>query len=484
MTAQYNFTSDKRRKALEKYDKSVLDGKKHIHFIGIGGSGMYPLAQILHSKGYYLSGSDNNETDTLAAVRAMGIPVFLGQRAENIEGADLIVHTAAIMADNPELIAAKASGVPVLERSDLLAIITAQFGNTVCVSGTHGKTTTSSMITQILKKKGIDITAVIGGKLPLIHGSGIAGKSDIMVCEACEFMDHFLKLSSDVSVILNVDADHLDYFGSLENVIKSFRTFAEQTSRAIIVNGSDENSMKAVSGLKNKCEIITFGKDKSCDYYPENIRHISGLETAFDLMHKGEKLGKIIIHVPGEHNVLNAVAAAAASIYEGATAEDVRIGLSDFHGSQRRFEKYGEVGGVTVVDDYGHHPAEIAVTLKAAKGLGYKRVWAVHQPFTFSRTAMLTDDFAKALSIADKVVLTSIMGSREKNTYGIHTSALGEKIDGAKWFDEEEHDKNFELCADYVAENAQSGDLIVTLGCGDVNKLARLILKKLEEKEQ
>ena len=201
-------------------------------------------------------------------------------------------------------------------------------------------------------------------------------------------------------------------------------------------------------------------------------------------MYKGEKLGEITIHVPGEHNVLNAVAAAAASIYEGATAEDVRIGLSDFHGSQRRFEKYGEVGGVTVVDDYGHHPAEIAVTLKAAKGLGYKRVWAVHQPFTFSRTAMLTDDFAKALSIADKVVLTSIMGSREKNTYGIHTSALGEKIDGAKWFDEEEHDKNFGLCADYVAENVQEGDLVVTLGCGDVNKLARLILKKLKEKEQ
>lgn len=464
-------------------NKSVLDGKKHIHFIGIGGSGMYPLAQILHSKGYFLSGSDNNETDTLAAVKAMGIPVFLGQRAENIEGADLIVHTAAIMSDNPELIAAKESGIPVLERSDLLALITEQFGNTVCVSGTHGKTTTSSMITQILKKRGDDITAVIGGKLPLIHGSGIAGKSDVMVCEACEFMDHFLKLSSDVSVILNVDADHLDYFGSLENVIRSFHKFAEQTSRVVIYNGNDENTIKAVSGLENKCELISFGKGSECDYYPENIRHISGLETSFDLMYKGEKLETLTLHVPGEHNILNAVAAAAASIYEGASAKDVRTGLSDFHGSQRRFEKYGEVGGVTVVDDYGHHPAEIAVTLKAAKELGYKRVWAVHQPFTFSRTAMLIDDFADSLSIADKVVLTSIMGSREKNTYGIHTKSLAEKIKGAVYFDEEEHDRNFELCGDYVAKNAESGDLVVTLGCGDVNKLARLILKKLEEKE-
>lgn len=465
-------------------NKSVLDGKKHIHFIGIGGSGMYPLAQILHSKGYFLSGSDNNETDTLVAVRTMGIPVFLGQRAENIKGADLIVHTAAIMSDNPELIAAKESGVPVLERSDLLAIITEQFGNTVCVSGTHGKTTTSSMITQILKKRGDDITAVIGGKLPLIHGSGIAGKSDVMVCEACEFMDHFLKLSSDVSVILNVDADHLDYFGTLENVIKSFHKFAEQTSKAVIYNGSDANTVKAVSGLENKCELISFGKGSECDYYPENISHISGLETSFDLMYRGEKLETLTLHVPGEHNILNAVAAAAASIYEGACAKDVKTGLSDFYGSQRRFEKYGEVGGVTVVDDYGHHPAEIAVTLKAAKELGYKRVWAVHQPFTFSRTAMLIDDFAASLSIADKVVLTSIMGSREKNTYDIHTKSLAEKISDAVYFDEEEHDRNFELCGDYVAENAESGDLVVTLGCGDVNKLARLILNKLEKKEK
>ncbi len=465
-------------------NRSVLDEKKHIHFIGIGGSGMYPLAQILHSKGYFLSGSDNNETDTLAAVRAMGIPVFLGQRAENIKGADLIVHTAAIMSDNPELIAAKESGVPVLERSDLLAIITRQFGNTVCVSGTHGKTTTSSMITQILKKRGDDITAVIGGKLPLIHGSGIAGRSDVMVCEACEFMDHFLKLSSDVSVILNVDADHLDYFGTLENVISSFHKFAEQTSKAVIYNGSDENTVKVVRKLENKCELISFGKGSECDYYPENIRHISGLETSFDLMYRGERLEALTLHVPGEHNILNALAAAAASIYEGASAKDVKTGLSDFYGSQRRFEKYGEVGGVTVVDDYGHHPAEIAVTLKAAKELGYKRVWAVHQPFTFSRTAMLTDDFAASLSIADKVVLTSIMGSREKNTYGIHTKSLADKISGAVYFDEEEHDRNFELCADYVAENAEGGDLVVTLGCGDVNKLARLILKRLEEKEK
>ena len=232
--------------------ESILDGKKHIHFIGIGGSGMYPLAQILHAKGYYLTGSDNNETETLDAVRKMGIPVFLGQRAENIEGADLIVHTAAIMADNPELIASKESGVPVLERSELLGIVTSWYENAVCVSGTHGKTTTTSMITQILHTQGIDISAFIGGKLPCIGGSGKAGSSDILVCEACEFVDTFLKLYPDTSVILNIDADHLDYFKTLDNIIASFRKFAEKTTKTLIVNADDANTMKAIDGLTNK----------------------------------------------------------------------------------------------------------------------------------------------------------------------------------------------------------------------------------------
>lgn len=443
---------------------------------------MYPLAQILHSKGYFLTGSDNNETETLQAVRNMGIPVHLGQRAENIDGADLIVYTAAIMADNPELMAARASGVQTIERSELLGYVTGCFDNAICVSGTHGKTTATSMITQILYEKGVDISAAIGGKLPLIHGSGIAGKSDIIVCEACEFVDTFLKLYPDISVILNIDADHLDYFGTVENIIASFHKFAEMTTKAIIINGDNENAMKCLDKLENKAEIITFGLRSVNEWYAENIRHISGLETHFDLMHKGEKVAEIALHIPGDHNILNAVAACAACVYAGAEPCDLVRGLADFRGAGRRFEKYGTEAGVTVVDDYGHHPTEITATLTAAKKLNFKRVWAVHQPFTFSRTAMLTDEFAEALSIADKVVLTSIMGSREKNTYDIHTKALAEKIDGAVWFEEEEHDRNFELVADYVAANAESGDLVVTLGCGDINKVARMILKKLEER--
>ena len=467
-------------------DKNILNGKKHIHFIGIGGSGMYPLAQILHSKGYYLTGSDNNETETLDAVRKMDIPVFLGQCAENIDGADLIVHTAAIMADNPELIAAKLSGVPVLERSELLGIVTSWYDNAVCVSGTHGKTTTTSMLTQILVEQGIDISAFIGGKLPCIGGSGKAGTSDILTCEACEFVDTFLKLYPDVAIILNIDADHLDYFKTVENIIKSFHKFCENTTKAIIVNGDDENSMKAVIGITDK-EIITFGFSNKNDFYPNDIIRIDGMQTNFTLMNKGKRVADLTIHVPGIHNVLNAVAACAGALYVGADPEKLAEGLGKFHGAGRRFEKIGVAKGVTIVDDYAHHPAEITVTLNAATAMGYKRVWAVFQPFTFSRTAMLLNEFADALSIADKVVLTEIMGSREKNTYHIYAKDLGEKVDNAFWIDNlapeetaaQYHDRNFDEICDYLADNAKDGDLIITLGCGDVYKVAKKLYKKL-----
>lgn len=447
--------------------------------IGIGGSGMYPLAQILHAKGYHITGSDNNETDTLRAVRAMGIEVFMGQRAENIKGADLIIHTAAIMQDNPELIAAKASGVPVLERSDLLGIVTSWYKNAVCVSGTHGKTTVTSMITQILKQGGMDITAYIGGKLPIIGGSGCVGTSDTMVCEACEFVDHFLKLSPDIAVVLNVDADHLDYFGTLDNVIASFRKFCTLAGR-VIANGDDANTRKAIDGLYK--EIITFGYSEDNDWYAKNVNKVNGLLTEFDIYRNGELFTKARLHIPGVHNVLNAVAAAAAAYMSGADAEMIAAGLDSFHGAKRRFEKYGEVGGITVCDDYGHHPAELEATLIAARDMGFRQVWAVFQPFTFSRTALLLDDFIRVLSIPDNCIITAIMGSREKNTYNIYDKDIGEKVKGAVWFEEQDHDKNFELCAEYAAEHAQSGDLILTMGCGDVNKCANLILEKLKKK--
>lgn len=466
----------------------ILNGKKHIHFIGIGGSGMYPLAQILHAKGYYLTGSDNNETETLDAVRSMGIPVFLGQRAENIEGADLIVFSAAIMADNPELVAARASGVPVLERSELLGIVTSWYGNAICVSGTHGKTTTTSMITQVFYTAGIDLSAFIGGKLDCIGGSGRSGESDTIICEACEFVDTFLKLYPDVSVILNIDADHLDYFKTLENIIKSFRKFSEMTSKALIVNGDDANSLKAVEGIEGK-EIIFFGLGKKNDYYADNIRIISGLETQFEAYHKDECLGTVTLNVAGRHNVLNALAAIAAADYSNVPFSAVQQGLSEFRGAKRRFEKLGAEKGITVVDDYAHHPTELEATLNAAMEMGFNKVWAVFQPFTFSRTQILLDDFARVLAIPDCTVLTDIMGSREKNTYGIFTRHLAEKIPHCIWFPQDETVEwtderkyfNFEQICDYICENASEGDLVITLGCGDAYKIAKMILKKLKD---
>ena len=462
-------------------NKEILKGKKHIHFIGIGGSGMYPLAQILHSQGYYLTGSDNNETETLDAVRKMGIPVFVGQRAENIVGADLIVHTAAIMNDNPELIAARNSDAEVLERSELLGIITGWYDRAICVSGTHGKTTTTSMITQ-------NLSAFIGGKLPCIGGSGRAGKSDIMVCESCEFVDTFLKLYPDIAVILNIDEDHLDYFKNLENIISSFKKFADKASKAVIFNGDDENTLKAVKDITDK-ELITFGLDPKNDYYAANIQRISGMETQYTLMKKDKEMGVVTLHVAGMHNVLNSVAAAAAADYAGTPADKIISGLAEFRGAGRRFELIGKAKGITIVDDYAHHPTELTVTLKAAMDMGYKNVWAVFQPFTFSRTALLLDDFAKALSITDKTVLTDIMGSREKNTYKIFTRHLAEKIDGCIFFPQDENEEytdkrkyeNFEQVCDYLCKNAQDGDLIITLGCGDAYKIAKMVLGRLSE---
>lgn len=448
---------------------------------------MYPLAQILHGQGYYLTGSDNNETETLDAVRSMGIPVFIGQCAENIIGADLIVHTAAIMADNPELIAAKASGVPVLERADLLGIVTGRYDRAICVSGTHGKTSVTSMITQIMYIAGIDLSAYIGGKLPCIGGSGKAGKSDILVCESCEFEDHFLKFFPDISVVLNIDADHLDYFGTLENIIKSFRKFNQNTSKCIIINGSDENSMKSLDGITGK-EIITFGSRSECDYYPENVQH-DGLLTSYDAMYKGEKLGTITLHVAGIHNVLNSLAAVAAARYCGVDFKFISEGLENFRGAKRRFDKLGEVNGITVVDDYAHHPTELEATLTAAMEMKFRKVWAVFQPFTFSRTKLLLDDFARVLQIPDCAVLTDIMGSREKNTYGIFTRHLAEKIPNCVWFPQDEAAEwtderkyfNFKQICDYICENAKEDDLVITLGCGDAYKIAKMILNKLSE---
>ncbi len=454
---------------------NILDHAKKLHFVGIGGSGMCPMAEILHKKGYLISGSDINESDTLERVKGWGIPVYMGQRAENIGDAEAVVYTAACKQDNPELVAARERGIPTLERSVMLGMLTDKYGCLVGVSGTHGKTTTTAMLTQIMMEAGRDPSAIIGGKLPLIGSNSRAGSSELIVCEACEYVDSFLQLSPAVSVILNIDADHLDYFKTVDNIIRSFHQFAEQTSQTIVVNGDNANAMKSVEGITGR-RIVTFGLDAANDYYPAGLKEEPSACEDFTLMHRGEALGRIEMKVPGQHNMLNAVAACAAAHSMGVEAKAVCEAVRHFTGVHRRFEVLGEFEGVTVADDFAHHPTELTAVLSSAMRMGYRKVWAVFQPHTYSRTYKLLDDFAKALSIPDCLVMTEILPVRETNIYNIHTSDLAAKVPGSVWF------QSFEEIADYVMEKAQPGDLILTLGGGDIYKCANLIVAKWREK--
>ena len=454
---------------------SLLKEIKRIHFIGIGGSGMCPLAEILHDLGYKISGSDNNPGDNIDKLRGLGIPVTMGQKAENIKGAEMIVYTAALLSDNPELVAAKESGIPTFERSKLFGAITRIYPNCIGVCGTHGKTTTTSMISQILIMADKDPTLVIGGRLPLIDSHGRVGHTENMVCEACEFVDTFLDLTPDVALILNIDEDHLDYFKTLDNIIKSFHKFAASATKTIIYNGDDENTLRAIEGIEGK-NMISFGRKSTNDYTADNITYNRGSFAEFDVIYKGEKLAHVKLNIPGEHNISNTLSAFAAAMLCGCTPEECVKGAQAFGGAGRRFEVLGTFGGITIADDYAHHPKELEVTLKAASKMGYNNVWAVFQPFTYSRTKILFDDFVRVLQIPDKCVMTEIMGSREVNTYGIYTKDLAEKIPGSVWFN------TFEEVADYVTENAKKGDLIITLGCGDIYKAARMMRERLENK--
>lgn len=451
----------------------ILKNAKRIHFIGIGGSGMCPLAEILHAKGYSLQGSDNNESSIVDRIRAMGIPVMMGQKAENIKGADMIVYSAAIQRGNPELEAALGSGIPTFQRAELLGEVSRHFSNCIGICGTHGKTTTTSMTVQTMLSAGLDPSAVIGGKLPLTNSYGRVGNTETIVMESCEYQDTFLHMSPDVAVILNIDEDHMEYFKTLDNLILSFTKFANSAAKAVIYNGDDGNTLKAVEGITGK-EMISFGFQNTNDYYAENIEEIKGAYTRFDAVHKGEKLGTVSLAVPGTHNILNALAAIACALYSGADFKNCIKGLEEFKGAGRRFEHLGTYKGIDFIDDYAHHPAELKVTIEAAMKLGYKTVWAVFQPFTYSRTVMHFDEFVDVLSIPDRCVMTEIMGSRETNTYGVYTSQLAEKIPNSVWFNTQEE------VADYVVKNASAGDLVLTMGCGDIYKSAHMMINMLK----
>ncbi len=452
-----------------------LQNVKRLHFIGIGGSGMSPLAEILHAKGYTLTGSDNNESDNLTRLRGLGIQIKMGHAAENIEGADMVVYTAAIPADNPELAAANEKGVPLLERAKLLGWITRQFGNTVAVAGTHGKTTSTSMLCQVLLDGGTDPSIFIGGRLPAINANGHAGTNDTMVCEACEFKDHYMEMTPAISILLNVDADHLDYFGDLDGVVRSFAAFAAKTTGTVIYNADDDNTRRAVAAIPTE-KLVSYGTADGYSWQAKNIRTVDGSYGLYDLYHDGQLLGEIRLGVPGAHNVGNSLGVAAAAHLCGMSYEQIAAGIAHFHGAGRRFEFLGTHGGVTVADDYAHHPTEIAATISAAKKLPYNRVWAIFQPFTFSRTARHLGEFAEALSLADHTVVSDIMGSREVNEWNVHAAHITDKMANGTYV------ATFPEIADYIVARVQPGDLVLTMGGGDVYKCARMIIAKLDEK--
>lgn len=452
----------------------ALSKFKKFHFIGIGGAGMCPLAEILHKRGYILTGSDNNESDTLDRIRRLGIPVKMGHSKENLGDAEAVVFTAALLDTNPELLAAKELGLPCFERSKLFGAVSSYFESCVGVCGTHGKTTVTSMTVHSLISAGADPSAVIGGRLPLTGTNGIVGSSELFICEACEFANTFLDLSPTCSVILNIDEDHLDYFKTMDNLRESFRRFADM-AKTVIYNGDDENTLMVVNSLQDK-ELISFGESEGCTLRAVNINEYKGAYFEFDALKNGELLTHIRLNITGRHNVENALAALAACLYCGICADEARLGIESFSGAGRRFELLYQKHGITVIDDYAHHPAELEVTISSAMAMNFNCVWAVFQPFTFSRTKMHFDSFVKVLSRPDKTVLTEIMGSREINTYDVYSSQLQEKIEGSVLFD------SFDKIADYLFENVKPGDLVLTMGCGDVYKIAKKLIKKYNEK--
>lgn len=452
------------------FDMSILEGKKVIHFIGCGGSGMFPIIQILHGKGYTITGSDVNEGDIINYERNMGIKVTIPHSAHCVDGADLVVYSAAIFKDNCELARAKELGIPCIERSIMLGEVCRLFPKSICVSGTHGKTTTTSLISQILIMADKDPACVIGGKLPLINGYGKDGNGENVVIEACEYSYTFLELLPYMAVVLNIDHDHLEFFKTFENLKNSFYRFTKLATDSVIINGDDQNTTDTIKDLN--VPIITFGIENNCDYVGVNIRKEHKSFYSFDVQHKGEIIATVHLSIPGRHNVYNALAAFAATHQIGVEPAKIAQAIGKFGGAGRRFEIHGTVNGVTIADDYAHHPEEITATLNAAQDMGFNKVWAVFQPFTYSRTKMLLDDFATSLQIADRVVMTEIMGSREVNTIGIYTRDLAEKIPGSVWFD------TFDEVENYVMSHAESGDLVITMGCGDVYKIAKSIIAK------
>ncbi len=449
----------------------------HIHFIGIGGISMSGLAEILLEEHFTVSGSDAKESDLTRHLEHMGVQIFYGQKAENIiDGIDLVVYTAAISETNPEFARAKEVGLPMLSRAELLGQIMDNYKQSIAVAGTHGKTTTTSMISQILLQAKCDPTISVGGILKAIDGNLRVGKSDVFITEACEYTNSFLNFRPKYSIILNVEAEHLDFFKDIQDIRHSFHLFAKNTleNGAIIINGDIEHYEELVKDLAPA--VLTFGKTASSDFYPENITFNKKACATYDAMFRGEKLMTVSLNVPGMHNVTNSLAAIALAKDLKISDENILAGLSAFGGADRRFQYKGCVDGVTIIDDYAHHPTEIRATLTAAEKYPHKRLVLVFQPHTYSRTKAFLDDFADVLSMADVVVLADIYAAREKNTIGISSKDILTKLEekGTECY----YFPSFSEIENFLLENCVNGDLLITMGAGDIVNVGESLLGK------
>lgn len=447
----------------------------HVHFIGIGGISMSGLAEILLEEGFSISGSDNKETELTQSLVAKGAQIFYGQKAQNIiPGIQLVVYTAAIHEDNPEWKAAKDSNIPMLTRAELLGQIMDHYERSIAVAGTHGKTTTTSMISQILLEARTDPTISVGGILSSIGGNIRIGGSDVFLSEACEYTNSFLNFRPKYSIILNVEAEHLDFFKDLADVRNSFRRFAGNTlsDGAIIINGEIENYAELTDGLSAKA--ITYGMSDEFDYYATDITYNQKACASFVAMHRGKEIMQVTLGVPGEHNVSNALAAIALSEQMHLSKEAVCNGLLKFTGADRRFQYKGCIDGVTIVDDYAHHPTEIRATLTAAQKYPHKRLIVVFQPHTYSRTKAFLKEFAEVLSLADMVVLAEIYAAREINTYGVSSKDIQSLLQKSGCLCH--YFPSFEEIEKFLLKNCINGDLLITMGAGNVVEIGEHLL--------
>lgn len=450
----------------------------NLHFTGIGGISMSALAEIMISRGFTVTGSDSHESKITDHLESLGAKIFYNQVAGNISSnIDVLIYTAAIKQDNPELVEAKELGIPLLTRAEFLGQIMLNYPMAIGVSGTHGKTTTTSMLSQIMLEGNTDPTILVGGIMPAIHGNTRVGHSDKLITEACEYTNSFLSFKPNMAIILNVAADHLDFFKDLDDIRHSFRKFAELVpdDGFLVINSDIDNLEYFTDGLK--CKVITVGSDPAkSDYSAANIEFDQFAKGSYDLVVNGEKSFHVALNVTGEHNIYNSLAAIAAAHAMGISDENIKAGLTQYGGTDRRFQYKGKVGDVTIIDDYAHHPDEITATIKTAKHYPHKKMWVVFQPHTYSRTKSLLPEFGKALKEADAVVLADIYAAREKDTLGV--SSLDVKKEIEKYGTEVHYYPSFSEIENFLLESCSPGDLLITMGAGDVVKIGEHLLGK------